>query len=236
MMKGWQAVLRLNVGRDALHVRGDLRARDVPRGRRNDLNMTVSRSWNAGDGPTGAARLGEVDEYAWLVVLLASPLGRAFSGSVVTIDGGPDNWTGPWPPPDLAPEGDVPTEAPARQVVEKRRTGIEPASSAWKAEALPLSYHRAYRVAALRGAATITVCANHLALCHLAENRAAVRSQDGSGPGAGLHAHTEAAIASATNRHRHLGPSELGPRSVTPSASGGTRTWRLCRIRACQRA
>ena len=43
-------------------------------------------------------RLGEVDEYGWLVALLASPLGRSFSGSVVTLDGALDNWTGPWPP------------------------------------------------------------------------------------------------------------------------------------------
>ena len=45
-----------------------------------------------------------------LVALLASPLGEALSGSVVTIDGGLDNWTGPWPPPALAPGGEVPTE------------------------------------------------------------------------------------------------------------------------------
>jgi citronellol/citronellal dehydrogenase len=56
-------------------------------------------------------RLGAVREYAWLVALLASPLGRAFNGSTVTLDGARDNWFGPWPPPGLADEaGEVPTE------------------------------------------------------------------------------------------------------------------------------
>jgi citronellol/citronellal dehydrogenase len=56
-------------------------------------------------------RLGAVEEHAWLVALLASPLGSAFSGSTVTLDGARDNWFGPWPPPGLADEaGEVPTE------------------------------------------------------------------------------------------------------------------------------
>jgi citronellol/citronellal dehydrogenase len=56
-------------------------------------------------------RLGAVREHAWLVALLASPLGRAFNGSTVTLDGARDNWFGPWPPPGLADEaGEVPTE------------------------------------------------------------------------------------------------------------------------------
>jgi citronellol/citronellal dehydrogenase len=56
-------------------------------------------------------RLGTVQEHAWLVALLASPLGDAFSGSTVTLDGARDNWFGPWPPPGLADEaGEVPTE------------------------------------------------------------------------------------------------------------------------------
>ena len=55
-------------------------------------------------------RLGAVDEYGWLVALLASPLGSAFAGSVVTLDGALDNWNGPWPPPDLTRDGQVPTE------------------------------------------------------------------------------------------------------------------------------
>ncbi|HEV7162664.1 MAG TPA: SDR family NAD(P)-dependent oxidoreductase [Solirubrobacteraceae bacterium] len=56
-------------------------------------------------------RLGSVAEHAWLVTLLASPLGRAFSGSIVTLDGARDNWFGPWPPPGLVDdEGEVPVE------------------------------------------------------------------------------------------------------------------------------
>jgi citronellol/citronellal dehydrogenase len=56
-------------------------------------------------------RLGTVAEHGWLVTLLASPLGRCFDGSTVTLDGARDNWMGPWPPPGLADEsGTVPTE------------------------------------------------------------------------------------------------------------------------------
>jgi len=65
-------------------------------------------------------RLGTVEEYGWLVALLASPLGSTFSGSVVTIDGALDNWNGPWPPPDLTRDGQVPTE-------ERQRTEAPPA-------------------------------------------------------------------------------------------------------------
>jgi citronellol/citronellal dehydrogenase len=56
-------------------------------------------------------RLGRMEEFGWLIALLASPAGRALDGSVVTLDGGADNWTGPWPPPTLMDdEGAVPTE------------------------------------------------------------------------------------------------------------------------------
>ncbi len=56
-------------------------------------------------------RLGTVQEHAWLVALLASPLGAALNGSTVTLDGARDNWFGPWPPPGLADAGgEVPTE------------------------------------------------------------------------------------------------------------------------------
>ena len=56
-------------------------------------------------------RLGETIEHAWLVAMLASSLGRAFSGSTVTLDGARDNWFGPWPPPGLAgDDGAVPVE------------------------------------------------------------------------------------------------------------------------------
>jgi citronellol/citronellal dehydrogenase len=56
-------------------------------------------------------RLGTVQEHAWLVALLASPLGGAFHGSTVTLDGARDNWFGPWPPLGLTDAGgEVPTE------------------------------------------------------------------------------------------------------------------------------
>src|SRR5258707_401478 len=56
-------------------------------------------------------RLGTVAEHAWLVALLSSPLGRAFSGSTVTLDGARDNWFGPWPPQALLDDaGQVPVE------------------------------------------------------------------------------------------------------------------------------
>jgi NAD(P)-dependent dehydrogenase (short-subunit alcohol dehydrogenase family) len=57
-------------------------------------------------------RLGRMEEFAWLVALLASPVGRALSGTTVTLDGAADNWWGPWPPPTIVDdEGTVPTEA-----------------------------------------------------------------------------------------------------------------------------
>jgi citronellol/citronellal dehydrogenase len=56
-------------------------------------------------------RMGTPAEHAWLVTLLASPLGRAFNGSTVTLDGARDNFAGPWPPSGLADEsGEVPVE------------------------------------------------------------------------------------------------------------------------------
>ena len=57
-------------------------------------------------------RLGTMEEFAWAVALLASPLGRSLSGTTFTLDGNLDNWPGPWPPPHLAADdGTVPTEA-----------------------------------------------------------------------------------------------------------------------------
>ncbi len=57
-------------------------------------------------------RLGTVEEHAWLVGLLASPLGDALNGSTVTLDGARDNWFGPWPPRGMADDsGEVPVEA-----------------------------------------------------------------------------------------------------------------------------
>jgi citronellol/citronellal dehydrogenase len=56
-------------------------------------------------------RLGTMQEFGWAVVLLASPLGRSFSGGTVTLDGGVDNWHGPWPTEDQSEDGVVPTES-----------------------------------------------------------------------------------------------------------------------------
>lgn len=68
------------------------------------------RAGSAGSVPL--QRMGRVAEHAWLVMLLASPLGRAFNGSTVTLDGARDNWPGPWPPSGLADaSGSVPSEA-----------------------------------------------------------------------------------------------------------------------------
>lgn len=66
--------------------------------------------WRKAAATVPLQRLGGVEEYGWLVGLLASPLGQALSGSVVTIDGALDNWHGRWPPDDLVSDGEVPTE------------------------------------------------------------------------------------------------------------------------------
>jgi len=67
--------------------------------------------WRAAARTVPLQRLGREAEHAWLVALCCTPLGAALSGSVVTLDGARDNWFGPWPPPDLVVEGEVPTEA-----------------------------------------------------------------------------------------------------------------------------
>ena len=59
-------------------------------------------------------RAGEAEEMAWLVAYLASPAGDFFSGTTITIDGGRDNWAGPWPPQAIADESGTP-------VAEERR-------------------------------------------------------------------------------------------------------------------
>jgi citronellol/citronellal dehydrogenase len=67
--------------------------------------------WRAAARTVPLQRLGREAEHAWLVALACSPLGRALSGSVITLDGARDNWFGPWPPPSLIDdEGAVPTE------------------------------------------------------------------------------------------------------------------------------
>jgi citronellol/citronellal dehydrogenase len=68
--------------------------------------------WRGAARTVPLGRLGREDEHAWLVALAASDLGRALSGSVVTLDGARDNWFGPWPPPAITGDGGtVPTEA-----------------------------------------------------------------------------------------------------------------------------
>src|SRR5581483_3327618 len=62
------------------------------------LRKYPAELWRSAALSVPLQRLGEVDEYGWLVALLATPMGRALSGSVVTLDGSLDNWTGPWPP------------------------------------------------------------------------------------------------------------------------------------------
>jgi citronellol/citronellal dehydrogenase len=74
------------------------------------LRKYPAELWRRAARSVPLQRLGEVEEYGWLVALLASPLGRAFSGSVVTLDGALDNWQGPWPPEELVRDGEVPTE------------------------------------------------------------------------------------------------------------------------------
>ena len=68
--------------------------------------------WRAAARTVPLQRLGREAEHAWLVALCCSPLGAALSGSVVTLDGGRDNWFGPWPPESLGGgDGEVPAEA-----------------------------------------------------------------------------------------------------------------------------
>jgi citronellol/citronellal dehydrogenase len=74
------------------------------------LRKYPAELWRSAAQTVPLQRLGRMEEYGWLMALLASPLGRSFSGSVITLDGGLDNWTGPWPPRGLTREGVVPTE------------------------------------------------------------------------------------------------------------------------------
>jgi citronellol/citronellal dehydrogenase len=68
--------------------------------------------WRGAARSVPLQRLGTLEEYGWLVALLASPLGGALSGSTVTLDGAVDNWWGAWPPAQIVTdEGAVPTEA-----------------------------------------------------------------------------------------------------------------------------
>jgi len=67
--------------------------------------------WRGAARTVPLQRLGRMEEHAWLIAMLASPLGRSFSGGILTLDGARDNWFGPWPPVGLTDErGEVPTE------------------------------------------------------------------------------------------------------------------------------
>ena len=74
------------------------------------LRKYPAELWRSAAATVPLQRLGSPEEYGWLVALLASPLGSVFSGSVLTLDGALDNWTGPWPPDGLVRDGQVPTE------------------------------------------------------------------------------------------------------------------------------
>jgi citronellol/citronellal dehydrogenase len=163
--KGWNAVMRLNVGGTLTMMQAAYERALKPGGGGTIVNVTVSphhgmpamahtgaaraavegltRELAAEWGPDGVAvvaaaigrfdteslrkypasvyrgaarsvplqRLGTMQEFGWLIALLAAPPGRALSGSVVTLDGAVDNWHGPWPPPDLTEDdGTVPIE------------------------------------------------------------------------------------------------------------------------------
>jgi citronellol/citronellal dehydrogenase len=74
------------------------------------LRKYPAELWRSAAASVPLQRLGSPEEYGWLAALLASSLGPAFSGSVLTLDGALDNWTGPWPPEGLVRDGQVPTE------------------------------------------------------------------------------------------------------------------------------
>jgi citronellol/citronellal dehydrogenase len=74
------------------------------------LRKYPNELWRTAAATVPLQRLGDVEEYGWLVALLASEFGPALSGSVVTLDGALDNWTGKWPPDGLTRGGEVPTE------------------------------------------------------------------------------------------------------------------------------
>jgi citronellol/citronellal dehydrogenase len=74
------------------------------------LRKYPAELWKSAAVTVPVQRLGSVEEYGWLIALLATPLGATLSASVVTLDGALDNWTGPWPPTGLTRDGEVPTE------------------------------------------------------------------------------------------------------------------------------
>jgi citronellol/citronellal dehydrogenase len=75
------------------------------------LRKYPAQLWRTAAATVPLQRLGSLEEYGWLVALLATPLGAALSSSVITLDGALDNWFGPWPPAGMTRDGQVPTEA-----------------------------------------------------------------------------------------------------------------------------
>jgi citronellol/citronellal dehydrogenase len=74
------------------------------------LRKYPAELWRTAAATVPLQRLGRLEEYGWLVALLATPLAKSLTGSVVTLDGALDNWFGPWPPQHLTRDGQVPTE------------------------------------------------------------------------------------------------------------------------------
>ncbi len=75
------------------------------------LRKYPAELWRSAAATVPLQRLGSLEEYGWLIALLATTLARPLSGSVVTLDGGLDNWFGAWPPAHMTEDGQVPTEA-----------------------------------------------------------------------------------------------------------------------------
>ena len=67
-------------------------------GSTGSLRKYPGELWRSAAVTVPVQRLGSLEEYGWLVALFVTPFGAALSGSVVTLDGALDNWTGPWPP------------------------------------------------------------------------------------------------------------------------------------------
>jgi citronellol/citronellal dehydrogenase len=74
------------------------------------LRKYPAELWRSAAASVPLQRLGTLEEYGWIIALLATPLGKALSGSTITLDGALDNWTGPWPPSGMTRDGVVPTE------------------------------------------------------------------------------------------------------------------------------
>lgn len=79
------------------------------------LRKYPAELWRSAAASVPLQRLGTMEEFAWIVALLATPLGRALSGSIITLDGALDNWAGPWPPTAITRDGAVPTEERIRR-------------------------------------------------------------------------------------------------------------------------